>query len=176
MLYFSQLDRTQLEGREFGHLGGGARRRLGGLVRGAFVAAVIFAVVGPLKLHWGDDVRSLDLPAPELQANEVELRALFGESAGRSIYLTHGKTLPEARERLEAFHAFVAQSSPPSTAASVGLLLPPEADWRALPGRLSSGAGSPRIRLRRSSRRGVSSEARRPPRTTRRLPVGLAGR
>lgn len=138
MLYFSQLDRTQLEGREFGHLGGGARRRLGGLVRGAFVAAVIFAVVGPLKLHWGDDVRSLDLPAPELQANEVELRALFGESAGRSIYLTHGKTLPEARERLEAFHAFVAQSSPPSTAASVGLLLPPEADWRALPGRLAT--------------------------------------
>jgi predicted exporter len=91
-----------------------------------------------LKLHWGDDVRSLDLPAPELQANEVELRALFGESAGRSIYLTHGKTLPEARERLEAFHAFVAQSSPPSTAASVGLLLPPEADWRALPGRLAT--------------------------------------
>ena len=139
MLYFAQLDRTRLEGREFGHLGsGGGRRWLGGLVRGAFAAAVIVAVVGPLRLHWGDDVRALDLPAPELQANEVELRGLFGESAGRSIFLTHGKTLPEARERLDAFHAFVAQSSPTATAASVGLLLPTEADWRALPGRLAT--------------------------------------
>jgi len=139
ILYFAQLDRPRLEGREFGFLGGeGARRRLGGLIRGAFAAAVVVAVVGPLRLHWRDDVRSLDLPAAELQANEVGLRALFGESEGRSVFLTHGATLPAARERLEAFHGYLAEASPPAAAASVGLLLPTEADWRALPGRLAA--------------------------------------
>ncbi|MBL9209770.1 MAG: MMPL family transporter [Opitutaceae bacterium] len=139
MLYFAQLERPLLEGRAFGFLGGGGeRRRLRGFVRGAFVAAVAVAVIGPLRLQWRDDVRSLDLPAADLQANEVELRALFGESAGRAIFLTHGATLPEARERLEAFHTFLAQTAPAAPAASIGLLLPTEADWRALPGRLAA--------------------------------------
>ncbi len=136
MLYFAQLDRPQLEGRQFGFLGGGERRGLRWIVRAALGVAVAVAALGPLRLHWRDDVRALDLPAVELQANEVELRARFGESPGRSIWLTHGATLPEARERLEAWRAFHEQTAPGVAAASVGLLLPTEADWRALPDRL----------------------------------------
>src|SRR5687768_542987 len=106
MLYFAQLDRPLLEGREFGGLaaaGSGPRERW--LVRGILAGLVVIAVFGPLRLQWRDDVRQLDLPAPELRENDASLRALFGESAGRSIYLTHGATLGEARQHLEDFLA-----------------------------------------------------------------------
>ncbi|WP_414662751.1 MMPL family transporter [Horticoccus sp. 23ND18S-11] len=139
MLYFAQLERPLLEGRQFG--GAGSRAvspllRWG--VRGLFAAIALVAVFGPLRLHWRDDVRELDLPATELQANETALRALFGESTGRTIFLTHGATLPEARQRLDAFLAQQQQATPGVAAASVGLLLPTEADWRALPARLAA--------------------------------------
>ena len=142
MLYFAQLNRPLLEGREFGGVaqaGGGRRERW--LVRGILAGVVAIAVLGPLRLQWRDDVRQLDLPAPELHENESRLRALFGESATRSVYLTHGATLAEARQRLEDFLAHQAKVAPGVAAASVGLLLPTEADWRALPRRLESLGG-----------------------------------
>jgi predicted exporter len=128
-------------------------------VRGCFAAAVLVALLGPLRLQWRDDVRQLDLPAPELHANETELRAWFGESAGRAVYLTHGPTLAAARERLEAFLAWQAQVNPGAAAASVGLLLPTGADWRALPARLS-GLGDFAAEFRRAlERRGFTAES-----------------
>jgi predicted exporter len=139
MLYFAQLHRPLLEGREFGGVTAardGPRERW--LVRGILASLVAIAVLGPLRLQWRDDVRLLDLPAPELRANDAELRALFGESAGRSVYLTHGATLAEARQRLENFLTHQAEVAPGVAAASVGLLLPTEADWRALPRRLEA--------------------------------------
>ncbi|MGH7944534.1 MAG: MMPL family transporter [Opitutaceae bacterium] len=139
MLYFAQLERPLLEGRQFGGLAGqgdSSRRRW--IARGVLMAVVAIALLGPFRLRWGDDVRQLDLPAPALHKNETELRGLFGESGKRSIYLTHGATLAEARDRLDGFLAYHARSSPRVAAASVGLLLPAEADWRALPRRLES--------------------------------------
>jgi predicted exporter len=94
------------------------------------------AVFGPLRLQWRDDIRQLDLPAKELHANEAALRRLFGDSAERSLYLTHGPTLAEARQRVDDFVAYVIGAAPGVTMASVGLLLPTEANWRALPARL----------------------------------------
>jgi predicted exporter len=96
-----------------------------------------------LRLQWRDDVRQLDLPAKELHENEAELRALFGESGNRTIYLTHGTTLPEARQRLDDFLAYLGTNSPGVASASVGLLLPSERDWRALPARLAALATFP---------------------------------
>ncbi len=138
MLYFAQLDRPQLEGREWGGLGGaGAAPGWRRLVRVGLVAAVLAALLGPWRLQWRDDVRELDLPAPELHANERELRAWFGETDSRSLFLTHGPTLAAARARLDAFLAWHAAARPGVAAASVGLLLPTEDDWRALPQRLA---------------------------------------
>jgi predicted exporter len=139
MLYFGQLDRPLLEGRSFG---GMARMRDGSpgrwIGRGAFAVAAAIAIFGPLRLQWRDDVRQLDLPAPELHANEAGLRRLFGESPDRSLYLTHGATLAAARERLEKFLEYRAATAPGVAAASAGLLLPTEEDWRALPRRIQS--------------------------------------
>ncbi|MBL9187750.1 MAG: MMPL family transporter [Opitutaceae bacterium] len=136
MLYFAQLERPLLEGRV---LGGFARR--GGwrrtLVRGLALAAIAIAVLGPLRLTWRDDVRELDLPSPELHANDAALRALFGESARRSLWLTHGATLAEARARLDVF--LVSRGG--TAAGSVGQLLPTETDWKAWQTRRTALAG-----------------------------------
>ena len=132
MLYFAQLDRPQLEGRALGGLrasGDGWRMAVLTLA----VLALITAVVGPLRLRWREDVRQLDLPSPELHANDAALRTLFGESKQRSLYLTHGLTLAEARQRLDLF----LEKRGGTSAGSVGLLLPTEADWRARSPRLA---------------------------------------
>jgi predicted exporter len=144
MLYFAQLDRPLLEGRVFGGLGNrGARSGVSWLVRGLFVAMGAVALLGPLRLTWRDDVRQLDLPAPELHANDAALRTLFGETSHRSLYLTHGATLPEARQRLDAFLAHHAKVAPGVAAASVGLLLPTAENWSALRARLDRLAAFP---------------------------------
>jgi predicted exporter len=130
MLWFAQLERPRLEGRELGGLGRPSRTARVA-VRLLAVTALLIALLGPLRLRWRDDVRELDLPSPELRANDAAVRALFGESSGRTILLTHGATLAEARQRLEALAAL-------PTTGSVGLLLPTEADWRALPARRST--------------------------------------
>lgn len=134
MLYFAQLERPLLVGRKFGRLAAGGGMRWG--VRGVMLAMFTVAALGPLLLHWRDDIRDLDLPTPELKANDMELRALFGETTGRSVFLTYGSTVAEARARLETFLTHQKKTAPGVPAASVGLLLPTEADWQALPGRL----------------------------------------
>ena len=107
-------------------------------MRAAAVVALAIALGGPLRLNWRDDVRLLDLPSPELHANDAALRALFGESAQRGIFLTHGTTLAEARQRLENFVAAQNRAAPGGAAGSIGLLLPTEEDWHAWPGRVAA--------------------------------------
>ncbi len=158
MLYFAQLERPLLEGRSPGGLAGGGRGTRW-TVRALAVLAGLVAVLGPLRLQWRDDVRELDLPSPELHANDAAVRGLFGESASRSIYLTHGAPLAEARARLEAFHAALNQSAPGVAVASTGGLLPTEEDWRAQPGLMATlvdFAGDLRAAL---AQRGFSAEA-----------------
>ena len=137
MLYFAQLDRPRLEGREFELLD--ARRDRPGLrraLRGLFFMALLIALAGPWLLRWRDDIRQLDVPSPVLQANEEAVRGLFGESSNGSIYLTQGATVAEARQQLDAFLAYQAKVNPGVPAASLGLLLPTEADWQELGPRL----------------------------------------
>jgi predicted exporter len=137
MLYFAQLDRPLLEGRQFRGFGAGRKSSTTRwLVRTLFALAIAIAVLGPLRLKWRDDIRQLDLPAPELHANEREVRALFGESQNRTLYLTHGATLAAARDHLETFLSSQRAAASKTAVASVGLLLPTEANWRALPDRL----------------------------------------
>jgi predicted exporter len=137
MLYFAQLERPLLEGRQFGVVGGTRDRpALRRFARILFGLAVAIALLGPWRLRWRDDVRELDIPSAELHANEFALRELFGDSANRTIYLTHGATVAEARQHLEEFVAHQAATVPGIATASLGLLLPTERDWRELPARL----------------------------------------
>ncbi|MDB6168048.1 MAG: hypothetical protein JWM88_912 [Verrucomicrobia bacterium] len=142
MLYFAQLSHPMLEARQFAPLAAGRDRpwlRRG--VRGLLAAAVLTALTGPWFLHWRDDIRQLDIPSPELRANEEALRTLFGESSSSTVFLTQGGSAAEARENLENFMAFEAKAAPRSSMASLGLMLPTEADWKAQPARLAGLAG-----------------------------------
>lgn len=137
MLYFAQLDHPLLEGRQFGLAGAGRDRPwLRRALRGLFGIAIAVALAGPWLLRWKDDVRQLDVPSPGLQANEETVRALFGESSQGAIYLTQGGSVAEARQHLDEFLAYEARVAPGVSTASLGLLLPTEADWRGLEPRL----------------------------------------
>jgi len=139
MLYFAQLEHPFLEARQF--VAQGARRDHAALrwfSRGLLALAAAIVLIGPWHLRWRDDVRELDIPAPELHANEAALRALFGENTDRSVYLTYGATVAEARQHLEEFLAHQARVAPNVQNSSLGLLLPTENDWRELPARLAA--------------------------------------
>jgi predicted exporter len=153
MLYFAQIEQPYLETRrlpiffrrEAGEenrppkLASSERRRA--LRWKMILAAGAIALFGFWRLHWRDDVRELDIPAPELHANDEAVRAAFGDSADRSVYLTYGSSLAEARRNLAAFLADRARTEPKVPVASLGLVFPTEEDWRALPARLGRLAG-----------------------------------
>ncbi|MEO6569041.1 MAG: MMPL family transporter [Opitutaceae bacterium] len=137
ILYFAQLDRPFLAGRQFGGLGVAHRwRALRFVPRVLLVLAVATAVLGPFRLRWRDDVRELDIPSPALNANEAEVRSLFGESQNRSLYLSYGKTAAEAREHLEGFRTAWARVAPDVATSSLGLLLPLQKEWQEQAGRM----------------------------------------
>ena len=144
ILYFAQLRRPFLESRTFGQRPGPSagrgrralRTRVRPWLRAAAAAAAAIALLGPWRLHWRDDIRELDIPARELQANDAAVRAQFGDASDRTIYLTYGDTLPAARRHLEDFLAYAAAADPGATFGSLGAVFPTEDDWRALPSRL----------------------------------------
>jgi predicted exporter len=136
MLYFAQFRRPFLEARQFGRVGfAQGHPALRRLLRIAFFVALAIAVTAPWRTHWRDDIRELDIPNPGLLANEVKVRSLFGDGSERSLYLTYGPTVAQARERLERF---LEQENPGTAAhaASLGLVFPTESDWEHLPDRL----------------------------------------
>jgi predicted exporter len=139
LLWFAQVDNSFLETRAFVRRrpsgpGPGVRRaaRLA-LALGAFVA-----LAGPWRLHWRDDIRELEIPTPELKANDADVRSLFGETDGRTVYLTRGATLAEARGSLQEFLAWHSKAYPGSSVATLGYALPTEEEWRGLPGAIAS--------------------------------------
>jgi predicted exporter len=133
MLYFAQFAHPFLPGRQFAGLAANPdATRFRWIPRTLFIAAIAVALVGPLRLRWRDDIRELDIPTPELHANEAQVRSLFGDNSERAVYLTYGDSLPEARKNLGEFLAFRAKSTPDVQLSSLAPLLPTEADWRDL--------------------------------------------
>src|SRR5690606_26876281 len=96
VVYFSTVREPYLAAREF--RGGGAlppafRRGL----RRVLAGVAILALPGLFRVTWRDDIRELEVPAPELRAEDARIRAAFGRSDDATVYLTHGDTLDEAR-------------------------------------------------------------------------------
>ena len=91
------------------------------------------ALLGPWRLHWKDDIRELEIPTPELKANDSFVRSLFGESDGRTLYLTRGPTPALARAALELFLDWHGRQYPGAPTATLGYALPTEDEFRALP-------------------------------------------
>ena len=138
LLWFAQIDNSHLETRAFIRrrpAATGSRRRAARAI--LFIGGAV-ALLGPWRLHWRDDIRELEIPTPELNGNDAGVRALFGETEGRVVYLTRGATPSEARSSLEAFLTWHKGAFPGSKVASLGYALPTEEEWLALPQSLQS--------------------------------------
>ncbi len=75
--------------------------------RRLLVAAWIIALPGLALLKWRDDVRELEIPSPELTREAARINALFGEPAGRTVYLTYGGSVTDARASLEKLETWL---------------------------------------------------------------------
>jgi predicted exporter len=119
VIYFSTVRNSFLEARSFRHgqgLSAGARR----LTRRFLALAGILALPGLALLVWKDDIRELEIPSPELKSEAARIQALFGESSDRTVYLTYGPSVAEARASLEKLEAWLGAASG-GRAQTVGL-------------------------------------------------------
>lgn len=89
-------------------------------------ALTAVAVFGLTRLHWHDDLRTLEYPSPSLRAEDATLRREFGQSDSGSTLITRGSTYAEALTR---WHRLAA-SAPITGLAS--LLPAPDAYTAAL--------------------------------------------
>lgn len=101
LAYFATVRNPFLEARAFASappLAGRpwARR----LVIGLWLAAL----PGLAALKWRDDIRQLEVPAPALQAEDARIRAVFGQRNDRTVFLSHGLDIEQARTALAELH------------------------------------------------------------------------
>jgi predicted exporter len=144
LLWFAQIDNSYLETRAF------IRRRpsrrtpaVRTAARLALAAGAAVALAGPWRLHWRDDIRELEIPTVELNANDAAVRSLFGESDDHTVYLTRGATPAAARASLQGFLIWHEGAYPASRVASLGYALPTEEQWAAFPAALAALDGFP---------------------------------
>lgn len=124
VIYFSTVRNAFLETRA---LRGGQALTPGfrQWVRRGLVALWLAALPGLFLLHWRDDIRELEIPSAALQQEDARIRALFGDGGDRTVFLTHGAGMAEARAALEKFHAWLRTASGPDAEfASLGSVVP----------------------------------------------------
>jgi predicted exporter len=106
IVYLSTVKNSFLEARTFRDkpwLPAGVRRNL----RRALIAAAIAALPGLAFLTWKDDIRELEIPSAELSREDERIRALFGGQDDRSVFLTYGSDIAEARDSLEQLESWL---------------------------------------------------------------------
>ena len=132
LLWFAQLDDSHLETRAFvrrrvAHPGPGLRNA----ARALLVAGAAVALLGPWRLHWRDDIRELEIPTPELKANDQAVRTLFGKGEASTVFITRGDTPSKARDNLESFLAWHGEHFPAAATATLGYALPTSSEIAA---------------------------------------------
>jgi len=137
LLWFAQIGTPFMETRGFARVRFTAKRpAVRRLAQILLVVGAVVALGGPWLLHWRDDIRELEIPTPALQAEATEVRTLFGDESGRTLFITRGNDVANAREALTRFAAWHAREYPGSTLASIGNAVPAQADWQAVSERL----------------------------------------
>jgi len=131
VLYFSTVRNPFLATRSF--RGGSAlpaslRRNL----RRGLIVLWLLALPGLGLLRWKDDIRELEIPSPELQQEYARISALFGETAGGTVYLTYGDSVAAARDALARLEAWLdATAGGHAAATGLGAVVPTAADHAA---------------------------------------------
>ena len=129
IVYFSMLRNAYLEARPLASsraFPAGVRR----ITRRLLIAIWLCALPGLFFLTWKDDIRDLEIPSPEIQREDVRIRALFGDRADRTVYLTHGATLGEARSALDRLETWLQRSGGGQVdAVNLGAVIPTEDDY-----------------------------------------------
>lgn len=100
VVYFSTVRNAFLETRDFRGgkaLSVGTRSWLRRLLLGLWVISLF----GLLKLTWKDDIRELEIPSEALKQNDARIRGLFGDQEERTVYITYGSSVGEARAAVE---------------------------------------------------------------------------
>jgi predicted exporter len=124
IIYFGTLKNSFLPARAFRGAGmwpPTLRRRL----RRALLVVWVVALAGLVRIRWKDDVRDLEIPAPELQAQDASIRAAFGQRPDQTVYLTRGATLTDARSALERFDRWLqVENHGRAQFVNLGLLIP----------------------------------------------------
>lgn len=106
VVYFSTVRNPFLEARAF-HGGPGLSAGVRRGARRLFLLVWVVALPGLAMLTWKDDIRELEIPSPELKREDARISALFGRQEDRTVYLTYGPSLAEARASLESFEAWL---------------------------------------------------------------------
>lgn len=161
LLWFAQLEVSFMETRAF------VRRRVAPAqqlrwrwpARALLLGAAAVALAGPWFLHWRDNIHDLEIPAPALHAEARELRALFGDTGRRTLYLTRGETPAEARAALTRFLDWHGRTFPGRAAASLGAAWPTPADRTALAEEAGGLAAFPALLHAALARHGFEAEA-----------------
>jgi predicted exporter len=154
VVYFSTVRNPFLEARAL-RVGSKLPAGLRHGARRVCIAAWVIALPGLALLQWRDDIRELEIPSPELKAEHARISALFGEKDDRTVYLTWGATIAEARDSLEKLEVWL-QSAGEGRTRTIGLgAVVPTADAYARAGRFVDGQKrwAPRVLIPGSSRR-----------------------
>jgi predicted exporter len=90
------------------------------------IGLAALALIGLPRVTWRDDIRELEVPAAGLQREDAAIRAAFGQRGDRTVWLTQGRTLDEARTALRTLESHPAMAR--TTLANLGSIVPTAAD------------------------------------------------
>jgi predicted exporter len=123
VIYFSTVKNPFLETRAFRGAAAwpdATRRTLRRLV----IMAWIIALPGLALIKWKDDIRDLEIPSPELKREHARITGLFGEPEGRTVYLTYGPSVAEARDSLARLEAWLKTAGQKTEAIGLTAVVP----------------------------------------------------
>ncbi len=124
LVYFSTFRQAYLAPRGGGG-GWPALERAGGRWRRAGLVLWVVVAAGLLRLEWRDDIRDLAVAAPALRETDARLRAEFGAGGERTVYVSTGRTLAEARSAVAGLRSWLRDTGvADERVASVAPLVP----------------------------------------------------
>lgn len=129
IVYFSMLQNSYLEARPLAS-SRAFPPRVRRTTRRLLIAVWLLALPGLFFLKWKDDIRDLEIPSPEVQREDVRIRGLFGDRTDRTVYLTYGADLGEARAALTRLDGWLQRAGAGRTeSVNLGAVIPTQDEY-----------------------------------------------